>query len=216
MSEQIPVFFATSNSGKQRELKLIFEEMFPKNAGPILGRAPREAEESASDFQGNARIKAEALEAELIQEGLSQYFIIADDSGLCVDALDGAPGLFSARYSGVHNPNSIQNYQKLLIELGRVGAKTPEQRKAHYHCALYAIEKSPSARMSLAVQGQCHGWIGFEPRGELGFGYDPVFMHPTLQVSYGELPGSQKNRESHRWQAFHKLKQAYDHAWSIA
>jgi XTP/dITP diphosphohydrolase len=203
--EKIKVFFATSNSGKLRELIQIFTEIFSSEYS-LAGRAPRDCEETAPTFIGNAEIKADALIEELKAEdpGPSPIWVLADDSGLCVDALGGAPGIHSARYAGDHvEPGA--HMQKLLRELEKSGKARPW--KAHYHCALVLrIFESGKVTGRFAGEGQCFGEIVPEARGNSGFGYDPLFLFSESGLRFSELPESQKNRKSHRMAAFQALK----------
>lgn len=156
-----------------------------------------EAEETASTFVENALLKARKAARE---SGLPA---LADDSGLCVDALNGAPGLYSARYAGVHGDDAA-NIEKLLAAL--VGVPD-ENRSAHFHCSLalllHAEDPAP-----LVCEGRWHGRILHVPRGAHGFGYDPVFLDPASGKSAAELSHEEKAAISHRGLALAKLRAA--------
>lgn len=127
---------------------------------------------------------------------------LADDSGLCVDALDGAPGLYSARYGGVHGDAS-RNIDKLLRELDGVPDET---RTARFHCSLVVLRHAEDPQ-PLIAEGSWEGRILDAPRGKSGFGYDPVFFVPEHNCSAAELDPALKNRISHRGQALAKLRE---------
>lgn len=149
--------------------------------------------EDADTFAGNAAIKA--------IETATHYncWAMGEDSGLQVDALDGAPGIYSARYSGPE-ANDASNNAKLIQALAEVPV---EKRGAGYVCSV-AIA-SPAGGVVLAVEGTCRGRIGFEPSGTNGFGYDPYFIVREYHKTFGELPGVVKRKLSHRARAFAKL-----------
>lgn len=144
-----------------------------------------DTEETGKSFEENAFIKA-AVPAAL------GYIGVADDSGLIVDALGGAPGIYSARYSG-EDADAARNNEKLLRELERC----PEPaRTARFFCAVSCV--FPDGREPITATGSCEGRILCAPRGEGGFGYDPLFYYPPLDRSFGELSPEEKNRISHR------------------
>lgn len=153
-----------------------------------------EAEETALTFVENALLKARHATRE---SGLPA---LADDSGLCVDTLDGAPGLYSARYAGTHG-NDAANTEKLLREISGV---PDEKRTAHFHCSLVLLrhEHDPAP---LVCEGRWHGRILHAPRGEHGFGYDPVFLDPISGKSAAELSHEEKAAIGHRGVALAQL-----------
>lgn len=162
------------------------------------GVAIPEVEEDAPDFAGNAEKKARAI-AEHVGT-----FALGDDSGLCVDALGGAPGVYSARYSGVLGEwRDAANNEKLLAELDGV---PDEKRGAAFVCALSLV--APDGRV-WQVEGRCHGRIGHAPRGGGGFGYDPLFvsLEPGTggERTHAELTPDEKDRVSHRGKALRAL-----------
>src|SRR5699024_2809411 len=132
--------------------------------------------------------KASAISREL------NTIVLADDSGLEVEALNNEPGIYSARYAGEHG-NDQKNNEKLLKELKNV---PKEERKANFHCTLVLVGPG---RDPLFVEGNINGFILFSPKGENGFGYDPLFYIPSLEKSMGELTEAEKNKISHRAKA---------------
>ncbi len=188
------LLLATTNKGKLREMRealsgLDLELLSPADWGP----APAPAE-TGRTFAENARLKA------LHYHRLTGWTSLADDSGLQVEALDGAPGLHSARYA----PTDAQRIQRLLRELNQLeGGDRPENRRAKFVCAVCLAGDG----LLIEVEGEVHGWIAPQPRGESGFGYDPVFFHPESGKTFGEIPGAEKNRVSHRAVALAKLRE---------
>jgi len=188
------IVLASSNRGKLAEFNALladggFEVVTQASLGII------DAEETGLTFVENALLKARhAAQA----SGLPA---LADDSGLCVDHLDGAPGLYSARYSGSHG-DSAANNAKLLRELDGVPA---EQRGAFFICALVLLRRADDPA-PLIVEGRWHGRVLDAPRGEEGFGYDPLFLPHDQQASAAELEPATKNRVSHRGQALATLQ----------
>ena len=182
---------ASSNAGKLKEMREILADV-ELVAQRELGI--EDADETATTFVENALLKARhAARA----SGLPA---LGDDSGICVDALDGAPGLYSARYAGEHG-NAAANIAKLLDALRDV---LDERRTAHFHCTIVLIAHADDPA-PLIAEGRWHGRILHAPRGDKGFGYDPVFFDPTLGIGAGELDAQIKNRVSHRGQALAKL-----------
>jgi XTP/dITP diphosphohydrolase len=181
------LWFATSNTHKKAELAAILPGhtlKIPKDAGIDF-----DPEETGNTFTENALIKARCL-YRLVREP-----VIADDSGLCIDALDGRPGIFSARYGGAHI-NAAERNALLLEELGDA-----PNRKARFVCAmvlLLGIDRFFIAQETLEGEIVCgHG----SARGSGGFGYDPIFYLPEKQHTVAELPEEEKNRLSHRGKA---------------
>ena len=155
-----------------------------------------EPEEDADSFEGNARIKARAA-----REASGGMAALADDSGLVVDALGGAPGVYSSRYAGEHG-NDGDNHAKLLRELADV---PPEDRTARFMCCLVFIDEDGTETVA---QGTVEGHIGYEARGENGFGYDPLFLPVELdgETTFAQVTQEQKSRLSHRGNALRALK----------
>ena len=130
-------------------------------------------------------------------------YVLADESGLECDALDGAPGVFSARYGGI--PSSTEkNNAKLLQELGRVDASTPQQRAGRYRCVLVLAKEG---EVLASFDGACEGTIALGPKGTSGFGYDPLFIPQGYARTFGQLTEKTKNQLSHRAIALKKFVQ---------
>jgi XTP/dITP diphosphohydrolase len=153
-----------------------------------------EVEETADTFVGNATLKATQLAPVL------GAWVVGEDSGLCVPSLGGAPGVYSARYSGVHGDDEANN-DKLLREMASL---TGDQRAAYYVST--AVLADPTGKVVAGVEGRCHGVIVTERRGGGGFGYDPLFLVPEFGKTFGELPPEVKQRMSHRARAFEQLR----------
>lgn len=186
------IVIATHNNGKARE----FEALFAKKGWKIktLNDFPEmpEVEETGTSFAENALLKAETIADKL------NMLVLADDSGLKVDALDGAPGIFSARYAGEPKSDAANN-AKLLHELTDVPY---EKRTAQFHCTLAL---AAPGKKSMTVSGEVSGTILGIPRGENGFGYDPLFYVAEKNKTMAELSNKEKNRLSHRSAALRKL-----------
>ena len=186
------ILIATHNKHKLDEMSRILEPMgYEVVTDTDLGFTLTEAEENGSTFLENARIKAES--------GCKESGIpcIADDSGLCVDALDGEPGVYSARYSGEHGDDKANN-AKLLDKLSGV---PDEKRTARFVCAICVSFPDGS---EITAEGTCEGKIGYEYRGNNGFGYDPLFM--VGDKSFAELSAAEKDAVSHRGNALKRLE----------
>ncbi len=185
---------ATSNAHKLDELRHALEEAF----GAVELRGLRdfpnleEPVEDGATLEENALIKARALHVH------AGGLCVADDTGLMVDALDGAPGVYSARWAG-EGCSYADNVAKLCREMAHVPT---ERRQARFETVLAVIE--PNGRETL-LRGACHGWILDRPQGESGFGYDPVFLVPELNRSFAELSLAEKNAISHRGRAVREL-----------
>jgi len=152
-----------------------------------------EVVEDGETFAENAAKKAREPALELSR------WVLAEDSGLMVDALDGRPGIYSARYAG-ENADDQRNNDKLLVELAGV---PPEQRSAGYVCSIALSD--PDGQIRLTTEGCCRGRIIDRPRGTNGFGYDPLFLIPEYHRTFGELDGAVKRRLSHRARAFQRF-----------
>jgi XTP/dITP diphosphohydrolase len=180
---------ASGNAGKIRELARLLEdlgiEVVPQSTFGV-----EDADETGTTFQENSLIKAQhACE-------ITGLPAVADDSGLSVDALGGAPGVYSARYSG-ENADDASNNAKLLAAL-----EQQDDRSAAFHCVATFVEPG---QKPLVAAGEWRGEILREPRGEGGFGYDPLFYVPDCDCSSAELEPDQKNARSHRGQALREL-----------
>lgn len=176
---------ASHNKGKLAEMQAILRELgvevvLQSDLGLSL-----EPEENGGTFTENARIKARAV---MEASGLPA---IGDDSGLCVDALNGAPGVYSARYGGLDD--DAARYRLLLQNM--CGSMT---RAAHFHTSVVCVFPDGT---ELTAEGDCHGTIAYAPMGDRGFGYDPVFFVPQLRKTFAQMTAEEKNAISHRGNA---------------
>ncbi|WP_419956004.1 XTP/dITP diphosphatase [Neobacillus niacini] len=191
------VIIATKNPGKAREFEHIFA---PRGiAVRTLLDYPeiKDVEEIGTTFEENAALKAEAVSQQL------NKMVIGDDSGLIVDALEGRPGIYSARYAG-ESKNDQKNLEKVLEELKGV---PEENRTARFYCALAV---ALPGKATITVAGTCEGRILEQPKGNNGFGYDPVFYVPEKSRAMAELSSEEKNKISHRANALKKLEGMLD------
>ncbi len=195
MAARQRLVLASGNAGKLAELRALLADRFELHPQSDFG--VEDVEETGLTFIENALMKARhAARA----TGLPA---LADDSGLCVDALGGAPGLHSARYAGTHG-DAAANIAKLLRELDGV----PEDRRgAHFHAVVVLLRHADDPRPVVA-EGSWHGRILTAPRGDGGFGYDPVFLDPELGRSAAELEPLLKHQVSHRGRALARLREA--------
>ena len=188
------LLIATTNKKKLTELETLLTGLnFELH---LLSEFPkvREVPEDAKTFAGNATLKATGYAR---QTGL---LTLGEDSGLCVDALEGAPGVYSARFAGPAKSDA-ENNAKLL----RLLEKVPDNcRNAHFASAVCVAEPD---RVIGVAEGQVHGFIAHEVRGKNGFGYDPVFFYPAFKKTFGEVASEQKHTVSHRAQALAKARQ---------
>lgn len=191
------IVLASSNQGKVREINQLLAGL-DLQIHPQTGFGVPDIEETGLTFVENAILKARNAAQ---HTGLPA---IADDSGIEVDALRGEPGIYSARYAGV-GAGDLANLEKLLRELGDL---PEEKRTARFQCLMVCMRHATDPT-PLICQGTWEGRILFKPRGENGFGYDPVFYVPTHKCSSAELPADIKNSLSHRGQALRKLLAAF-------
>jgi XTP/dITP diphosphohydrolase len=208
------LLLATRNAHKTREFRKLlgpnFEvtdlSSFPEMALPG---------ESGRSFEENSRLKALSISQPLVGTSRCDVrraqrtvptFVVADDSGLEVDALRGAPGIFSARYAG-QNATDKENVEKLLQELGRIQAHELSQRTARFRCVLAVAREG---KVLGVFSGTVDGTIVDLPRGSSGFGYDPVFRPKEFDRTFGELPAEVKNRISHRARAVRAFCSAFE------
>ena len=205
-----PLVFATRNPGKLRELRELVTGLDVIDVGEAahrLGRAIPDVDENAGTFAGNAIKKAREV---ALATGLPA---LADDSGLEVDALGGAPGVYSARYAGpgAHAP---ANNAKLLAALAGI---PPERRGARFRCVLALADPAgPLGDEVITAEGRCDGAILEAPRGSGGFGYDPLFLLAGRSETMAELPDGEKSRISHRARAMQAIEarlRAYCAGW---
>ncbi len=184
------IVLATSNKGKVREIKAMCEDFDVVAFSEII--KPFEIVEDAPTFKGNALLKAQAVYAALNDE---DAIVLSDDSGISVDALDDAPGIYSARYGG-ENASDKENLYKLMDE---VKAKGLKRSPAHYTAAIAIVTKEGEQ----VVHGWMYGDVITTPRGENGFGYDPCFIPEGFDKTLGELDDETKKGLSHRSKALY-------------
>jgi XTP/dITP diphosphohydrolase len=191
-----PVVIATKNAGKVREFASLFEkydlQVKSLHDFPYI----EEVEETGTTFEENAILKADSLCKQLGE------IVIADDSGLMIDALNGKPGVHSARFAGEQKDDQA-NIQKVLEELKDVDET---KRTARFYCAL-AVAFPEEDKQTVIVNGTCEGKIIDQPRGENGFGYDPIFYIEEMKNTMAELTKEEKNKISHRARALRKLEE---------
>jgi XTP/dITP diphosphohydrolase len=195
------LLLATNNQGKARELKELLRELPLKLVLPGELGISAEVDETGATFEENASLKATALAKR------SGLLSLADDSGLEVEALGGEPGPLSARYAG----EGASDRERVDYLLAKLKGVLWEKRTARFRCVLAIAE--PEGEVELC-SGECHGFVAFEPKGERGFGYDPIFYFPGLDKTMAELPLDIKNRVSHRgnaaWEAVKVLRRKYN------
>ncbi|HIZ65369.1 MAG TPA: XTP/dITP diphosphatase [Candidatus Blautia pullicola] len=188
------LIFATGNADKMKEIREILGDLPVEILSMKEAGVSAEVEENGSSFEENALIKARAI-CELANE-----MVLADDSGLEIDYLNKEPGIYSARYMGEDTSYRIKN-QNLIDRLEGV---PDEKRTARFVCAIAAV--FPDGK-ELIVRGTIEGRIGYEERGENGFGYDPIFYLPDRDISTAQLSREEKNSISHRGNALRKMKE---------
>ena len=195
MGNEIPLVIATTNPGKVAEMQDLLTG-FPVQLKSLTDFGPIPAvEEDGETFDENAYKKA-GFTAKIL--GIPA---LADDSGLVVDALDGAPGVLSARYAG-ENATDERRVARLLKEMQ---GKT--NRKAAFECVLsIAVPSGPA----LTYEARCEGLIAEQPAGQNGFGYDPIFFYPPLNKTFAQMTLEEKSQVSHRGKALNELKQEFD------
>jgi len=189
------VVLASQNRHKLAEIQAILAQYDMKLVLQSELGVQIDVEETGSSFEENSELKARAV---VEATGLPA---IADDSGLCVDVLDGAPGIYSARYGA---PDCVTDRDRLNYLLQNMRGVRSEERTARFVCVITLLY--PDGR-KLVARGSCEGMIAFEPSGEDGFGYDPVFYIPSLGCTFAQMGADQKNRISHRANALLRLEQ---------
>ncbi|MEG1503451.1 MAG: ribonuclease PH [Enterococcus sp.] len=195
-TEEKTIVIATRNPGKAKEFAALFSKEGYRTKTLLDYPELPDVEETGTTFEENARLKAETI-AQILQQP-----VLADDSGLAVDALNGMPGIFSARFAGERKSDAANN-AKLLHELTDV---PDEKRTAHFHCTLvFAAPK----KESLVVEADWNGRIGRIPQGANGFGYDPLFIVSDSNKTSAELSNDEKNAISHRGMAVQKLEKVW-------
>jgi XTP/dITP diphosphohydrolase len=187
---------ASGNAGKLREMRQLLAGLdIELVAQGELG--VDDAEETAATFVENALLKARHAAR------ITGLPALADDSGLCVDALGGAPGLYSARFAGVHGDHAANN----ALLLRELDGRAPDERSAFFICVVALLHEADDPAPIIA-EGRWHGRILEAPRGEHGFGYDPLFLPEGQSLSAAELDHALKNRLSHRGQALARLRES--------
>ena len=183
------VVLASKNKHKLEEISKITEKFgFELILQSQLG-VDIDVEETGTTFEENSFIKAEAV---MKATGMAA---MADDSGICVDALDGAPGVYSARYGG---DESLDDWGRLQLLLKNMEAVPDGERQAKFVCVITLV--TPEGE-TIQARGEIHGELLREPRGENGFGYDPIFYYPPAGMTTAEMPSAEKNQVSHRGNA---------------
>ena len=177
---------ATHNPGKLKEMGAILAQFGVEVVGPKDLGLTVDVEETGTTFAENAMLKAKAICA------AAKLPAIADDSGLCVDALNGGPGVYSARYGG----EGLDDKGRYMLLLNNMRGQPT--RAAHFACAIACAFPNGD---ELTAEGRCDGTIAFAPMGEGGFGYDPVFFVPELKKTFGQLTAEEKSAISHRGRA---------------
>lgn len=189
MTDRIPLLIATRNAHKAREFARILPPQFELKTLADFPGAP-DPEETGTTFAANAAIKAESISA--VFPGL----VVSDDSGICVDALGGMPGVYSARYAGTHGDDEANN-RKMLAGLAAL-SESAKPFTARYVCA---ISVAREGRELASFIGTVEGQITLSPRGTGGFGYDPLFIPDGYSCTMAELSAEEKNAISHRGEA---------------
>jgi len=182
-------YLATGNRHKLEESLAILSAANPDirvEGADSVGGMP-DVEENAVNFVENARTKARALKRR-VPDGAA---VFADDSGLCVDFLDGDPGVFSSRYAGT----GASDEANIRLLLNRLSGVPLAERTAHFRCVVVLLESGGGEKV---FDGRCPGRIAIEATGRGGFGYDPIFLPSDFDVTFAELPAAEKNRVSHR------------------
>lgn len=191
---EMRIIFATGNEGKMREIRMIMEDLGLEILSMKEAGLKADIEENGTTFEENAVIKAKGIAA------LCEDIVLADDSGLEIDALNKEPGVLSARYMGEDTDYHIKN----MSLVNRLEGVPDEQRTARFVCAIAAA--LPDGRV-LETKAAMEGRIGYEERGENGFGYDPIFMLPEYGLSTAEISPELKNELSHRGIALRLMKE---------
>ena len=194
----IELLVATTNAGKLAEVQAFLSRL------PIRIRSLRDLANPPTVLEDGATFEANALKKARTLASFSNLLTLADDSGLEVDALGGAPGIFSARYCGEEG-NDDENNRKLLLEMAGV---TVAQRSGRFVCALALCAPDASAMPNWTVRESCEGFISRELKGTNGFGYDPLFFYPPFSKTFGEIDRETKATVSHRGKALTKLAKA--------
>ncbi len=193
------IIFATGNAGKMREIKEIMKDIPIEVISMKDAKMVSNAEENGTTFEENAFIKAEEI-ATISREKKYNDIVIADDSGLEIDVLNKEPGIYSARYMGEDTPY----HEKNMNLISRLEGIPDEKRTARFVCAIACILPDGTR---ISARATIEGRIGYEEKGEGGFGYDPIFYVPEYNCSTAELTMEQKNKISHRGKALQQMKE---------
>lgn len=193
------IIIASNNSHKIEEIKDILIDLPFEIKSLKDENIDIDVVEDGSTFEENARKKADTIASYLKERGEKEFIVMADDSGIEVDYLDGMPGIYSARYAGEHG-NDKKNNEKLLKELSGV---PKSKRKARFVCQIALIDDN---NKFISIRGDVEGVILEELSVKGGFGYDPLFLYEPLNKTFGELSSDEKNLISHRAVALKKLK----------
>ncbi|WP_160683946.1 XTP/dITP diphosphatase [Clostridium sp. C2-6-12] len=193
------LILASNNKKKIMEMKEILKELDVEVKSLENENIDIDVVEDGNTFEENAKKKAREIYEFLLERGDKDFIVLADDSGLSVDCLNGEPGIYSARYAGEHG-NDAKNNEKLLKNLAGV---SKENRGAKFICQLAMFTDQGEY---FKVTGEARGYIIEELHGEGGFGYDPLFFYEPLNKTFGELTGEEKNQVSHRGKALKELK----------
>ena len=199
------IIFATGNQEKMKEIRQIMSGVPVEVCSMKEAGIHCEVEENGKTFAENARIKADGIAAvlrKMYQEAGKEYtdIVLADDSGLEIDALNKEPGVYSARYMGEDTPY----HEKNMNLVSRLDGVPQEKRTARFVCAIAAVLPDGSI---IDTQATIEGYIGCEEKGENGFGYDPIFYVPEYNCTTAELSMEQKNKISHRGKALTAMKE---------
>ena len=192
------IIFATGNAGKMKEIRMIMADLDIEVQSMKEAEIQAEIVEDGETFEENAKIKAQAIAQELRARG-EQAVVLADDSGLEIDYLNKEPGVYSARYMGEDTSYTVKNAN--LIQ--RLEGVPDEERTARFVCVIAAV--FPDGR-GFQTRATIEGRIGYEEKGENGFGYDPIFYLPEYGMYSAELAPEEKNRISHRGKALEEMK----------
>jgi len=190
----VRLVFATGNAGKMREIREIMEDSGYEIVSMKEAGVDPDIDENGTTFEENAMIKAREV-SKLLPDDL----VLADDSGLEVDALNKEPGIYSARYLGHDTPYSVKNADIIR----RLEGKEGSERSARFVCAIAAVFPDGTEK---CVRATIEGQIDYEEKGEHGFGFDPIFYVPELGCTTAEIPEEEKNKISHRGKALRLMR----------
>ncbi|CBG40213.1 non-canonical purine NTP pyrophosphatase [Helicobacter mustelae] len=213
--QKIKIVIASQNVGKIREIKEILGEEYEVLGKKEMG-IEQEIEESAKDFLGNARLKAVGIFEALKEK--KDVLVLSDDSGICVDALDGMPGVYSARYASL-DPLNVQEENDAINRAHLISAlqkKNLASSPARFVCAAVLYGNYQGRLINLHAQGECLGVVHDYERGEWGFGYDSLFEPLGMSQRMAELSPHQKNQISHRFKALYSLFEAWEKHKNLA